>query len=210
MTPEQLEPVLRGEPRAVREFIRMYGPVLCAVVQRKLFWKLRSGVDDVMQELMLGLFRDSCRVLRAWDRNKGRELKTYLRDFAEKRTIDWLRRQARAGREQATADPILFKKAEAVAGQEESEIPLSGEPLWRQFHDQCSAEDARLLVMVYIRHLPPQQISMELGLSVEAVYQRKHRLKEKLLKMKEELSDKETMGSYNLAGAGRRAARGAR
>lgn len=196
MGPQELAAVLANDPRAVRDFVREYGPVLQKAAGRIVCGELRKRLEDLMQDLMLGLFHDSARVLKAWDPQKGRELKAYLRDFAEKRTIDWLRRQQREGREQPTDDFILTRKAEDINLGTQTEAPAWLEPLWNRFRTSCSAEDARLLDMFYVDQCSAQEIAEALHLKLATVYQRKHRLKEKLLAMKKELSEQGEPRTY--------------
>lgn len=188
MTELDLQAAIRGDRRAVRAFIHEYGPVLRGVIRRMVFGNWREREDDLLQDLLLGLFRDEGRVLRMWDPQRGKTLKSFLAQFAQQRTLDWLRRQRRQSREVPTEDPSTAEGAIHPEPALPVEAPEWVQTLLERFQAECSPAEHRLVEMSYLQDISVREIAAELGLSEEAVYQRRHRIKQRLLKMKLELS----------------------
>lgn len=186
----ELQRVIRGEPQSVRSFIQDFGPVFRAVVRRRVSGHWRQQEDDLLQEIFSGLFAQNARVLRTWDAQKGRSLKNFLQVFAEQRTLDWLRRKHRESREELTEEAALMRKADAGQDLHKREPPEWLEPLLSQFRTECNPEDQRIVELSYIEDLSVREIAAILKLSEDAIYQRRHRLKTRLLKIKQELSEK--------------------
>lgn len=186
----ELRAVLRGDPTAVRAFVREFGPVFQAVLHRCVLGSLRERHEDALQEIMVSLFANDARALRAWKPDKGRSLRNFLAVYAEQRAIDWVRRQLRTAREQPTADQTLQDKVESTAEPSGNESPDWVAPLFARYQAEFSPEEQRLLELSYDEELSVREIAARLGISEDAVYQRRHRLKQRLLRMKEELSKK--------------------
>lgn len=194
MNENELQAVIRGERQAVRDFIREFGPMFRQVVRQRVVGAWREREEDLLQDILTELFAHNARVLRAWDAQKGRALKTFLKVFAHQRTIDWLRRQRRSGREEPTEDAALLRRADADQD-EPHEAPDWLEPLLTRFRSECSAEDQRIIELSYIDDLSVREIAVILNLTEANVYQRRHRIKLRMLKLKQELSEKRSLGS---------------
>lgn len=183
----ELQAVIRGEPTAVRNFIREFVPMFQAVIRKRVFGPWLEAEEDLVQEILTGLFANSARALRAWDPNKGRTLKNFLWVFAEQRIIDWMRMKRHA-REEPTETNALLRKADAESALPQSEAPDWLEPLMARFRAECSAEDQRIVELSYLEERSVREIATLLNLSEDAVYQRRHRIKLRLLQMKSEMS----------------------
>lgn len=188
MNEQQLLAVIRSDPQAVRAFIHEFGALFRSVIRGRVFGAWLKREEDLLQELFLGLFRNNCRVLRLWDPHKGKSLRSFLHQFAVQRTLDWLRQQRRHSLEVPTLDPHSNDKADP------SQVAASREPpewvteLLLRFRAQCSPEEWVLIEMSYLQDRTVAEIASTLELTEENVYQRRHRIKQRLLRMKEELS----------------------
>jgi RNA polymerase sigma factor (sigma-70 family) len=187
----RLRAVMKGQPDAVAEFIRTYGPALRGAIRRIISGPLRAQEEDVMQEILLGLIQDGGRVLRQWDPEGGRSLRTFLVVFAQRRTYDWLRKQQRAGRERPTEDDALVRRADGAVGAEQPEVPEWLALVYDRFCAECSEEDQRILEMYYLEDRGIAEIAAAMGMTVAAVYQRRHRIKERMKKLREELAPRQ-------------------
>lgn len=186
----ELQRVIRGDPQSVREFIRDFGPVFRATVRRRVVGQWRQQEEDLLQEIFSGVFAQDARILRTWDGQKGRSLKAFLQVFAEQRTLDWLRRKHREAREELTEESALIRKLDAAQDRHQREAPAWLEPLLTRFRQEYDLEDQRIAELSYIDDLSVREIASILKLSEDAVYQRRHRMKNRLLKWKQELSEK--------------------
>lgn len=198
----ELQAFLAGQPQAVRAFVQEYGPILRAVIRRKLVGSHRQREEDLLHDIFLGLLRDNSRVLRMWDEQKGRSFKVFLQVFAERRTLDWLRRQKREGREEPTEAAALVLKSERSQTAEVVELPEWLEGVMDRFQRECSKEDAQLFELLFIEDRSAPEVAKTLGIAVDAVYQRRHRLKARLLNWKQELSDLKASPTYKPVGRG--------
>lgn len=191
-----LRAVIRHEPGAVREFVREYAPIFMAVIRRIVVGRWREKEDDLLQDILLGLFRNEARVLRMWDPQKGRSLKTFLQHFAQQRTIDFLRQQQRNSREVPIGDSSLLQENQPAPEAKDMEVPEWVEQLHARFRTEFSPEDQRIVEMTYVQELSVREVARALGLSEDVVYQRRHRLKQRLLKMKGARSEPSAPPAY--------------
>lgn len=189
MSPDELQAVIRGEPGPVRAFIREFGPALRAVIRRVLPRVTSHREEDLLQELMVGLFADRARALRAWDPQGGRSLRVFLCVFAQRRIIDQLRRANRRDRERPTEEADLMYFADAKGGDlaQAAESPPWLEPLLQRFRAEADESDWALVSLCFLEDLDVTEIAQRLNLSTAAVYQRRHRLKQRMLKLKEQV-----------------------
>lgn len=186
----ELQAVIRGNPQAVRSFMREFVPGFQAIIRRRVLGSWRDHEEDLLQEILTGLFANQARPLKAWDVQKGRSLKTFLGVFAEQRVLDWLRRRQRSAREEPTEESALVRKMDGGQVEEPRPLPDWLEPLLARFRADFSAEDQRLIELSYVDDLSVREIAVVLNLKEDNVYQRRHRIKERLLKLKAELSEK--------------------
>jgi RNA polymerase sigma factor (sigma-70 family) len=190
MSEIDLSAVIRAEPAAVRSFIRSYGPIFRALFWRRVVGPWRGGEEDVIQDIFVALFAQNCRALRAWDPQKGRSLKGFLTWFAEKRIADWLRQQKRRGREEPTAEDAIQRQVDANAPGPDEPPPEWVPQVYDHYQGEVSAEDRQIIELRYEQELAVADVAQRTGLSVAAVYQRLHRIKVRLLKLRDALSKK--------------------
>ncbi|MBL9007600.1 MAG: sigma-70 family RNA polymerase sigma factor [Myxococcales bacterium] len=188
MSELQLLAVIRGDPHAVRAFIHEFGPLFRSVIRGRVYGALLTREEDLLQELLFGLFRKNCRVLRLWDPNKGKSLRSFLHQFALQRTLDWLRQQRRHSLEVPSLDPHGDERADPTELAASREPPEWVAEVLKRFRSEGSPEDLLLIEMSYLQDCTVAEIAAALKLSEEAVYQRRHRIKQRLLKLKKELS----------------------
>lgn len=194
MTPQRLRAVIGGDPAAVQEFVCTFTPVLRAVVRRTLSGNDAQRIEDVLQDLFVLLFRDGGRALLAWDPALGRSLKVFLCVLAHHRAIDHVRRETRHARERPTTAEDLARQADRDTAAQPAEGPAWLETLFRRFREEASPQDQRLLEMCFLEEMDPREVAAQLDLTPEAVYQRRHRLKQRLLKLKAEILAEEQPG----------------
>lgn len=97
--PVDLERVIGGDERALREFVGAISPVVQARVARALLRRrsLGRGEDprqrlaDIAQDVYVELFRDGARLLRSWDPARGLSLRGFVGLVAEQRVAATLR-----------------------------------------------------------------------------------------------------------------------
>lgn len=100
---ETMSRVLAGDRRAVRGFVELVTPVIQARVARVLLGanhggspeRVREEVADLTQEVFASLFKDSGRVLKHWDPERGLSIKNYVGLVAHRAAVSTLRSKRR-------------------------------------------------------------------------------------------------------------------
>lgn len=176
--PDPLAEVLAGDPSAIRLFYREYGPLLLEVIRRVLRRCGRADEsEDCLQVVFLELFSDNARALRKWRPELGRGLRTYLCVLANYRSRAWLRRRQPL----TLTDAELQRLAEAspeLGLEQEGHLIL--DEFVTRLKAECSPEEWRLFVLCFLEDRSPEEIALQLGMNVPAVYQRKRRLRLRL------------------------------
>ncbi|MGH7177062.1 MAG: sigma-70 family RNA polymerase sigma factor [Tepidisphaeraceae bacterium] len=168
-------------------FVHNYGPVIAAFARS--FGAGESDVDDIVQEVILGFHSASARFV--YDPSKG-SFRGYLRKCA----LNSLRE--RLG-ERARLDTVSL----SALGDDAPQI----EQIWAIEEDRHRFRRALALVKEEYRDSatvrafeefalggrPAAEVASELGVSLDSVYQAKHRIKEALRKKIDELSAAENV-----------------
>jgi RNA polymerase sigma factor (sigma-70 family) len=143
-----LPALLAGDRRQLHNFIVIYSPLFHSVVHSILAGQTGGDMHrDLVQDVVLALLEDEkqpFRALRAWRRELGMSLKTFLARFAHFRVIDRLRSRA-AGSNRTTL--VGSEELARLAGSD----PTS--PLCRQ-----DREDYAVLMNVANRVLSPTDL----------------------------------------------------
>jgi|SRR6185503_19610689 len=165
-----LRGTLSGDARATRDLLRhVIIPVIEAAVCREALRarRLRTEVEDVVQEVLDRLYEDDWVRLRRFDPERG-TLSAYVAKIARNLAIDVVRQPHLTEREEE-----LETHALAASGPE-SNMRL-GETL-----DRLSAalddDDLLLLRWLWFEGLERTEIAARLGISIAALYKRSQRL----------------------------------
>jgi RNA polymerase sigma-70 factor, ECF subfamily len=172
--------LLSDDERAWRTFHELYSSRLLGAISRvtRRFREL-EGTDhasDIYGSLCLRLLSDDKRRLRSFDPGRGTPLGAWLCTLAKNSAHDYLRSRQR--------QPWLSRHTQDV---NESE-PSSDAP--DAFTECAQAEQAKQLehlmqtlsardqefLQAYLEGKEPEQIAMDLGISVSTVYSKKHKI----------------------------------
>lgn len=142
--------------------------------------------DDIYQEVFLSLFKDDYRKLKQFKGKNNCSLTSWLRMIATRTVIDFARKQR---------SPVSLDDA-----------PLNGKPLVETLPDkrelpdeslekqewyqllmnlvqELPPKDRHLFELSYYQELPDSETAQIMNLSIGAVYMRKSRIKQKLIKV---------------------------
>lgn len=193
---EILARALAGDPVAVRAVIEEITPTVQKRVADSLYAhagaargrNLRQELDDLVQEVMLELFRSGGHTLSKWDRHKG-TLKTYVGTIAERVAASILRSRPRSP---WTEDPTLMD--ELVEGGELGPTPeavvASRElcaTLLDRLRDGLSDRDRRVFQLLLVEEQPLEWVGEVMGMERGAIYTVKSRIIRKLRDLAREL-----------------------
>lgn len=176
---------LSGDDGELNGLVEMLTPVIQARVARcVLRWKgaaggVRQHVEDLTQEVFLHLFADRGRVLRDWAPDKGLSFENFVGLVAQRQAISMLRTGKRnPWREEATESETLEAYGSPAPGPEE-EVASSDtlRRLLEQLREELSPLGWRLFELLYIRERSVEEVRTQTGLSADAVYAWRSRLR---------------------------------
>jgi RNA polymerase sigma-70 factor (ECF subfamily) len=170
---------------ALTQLVEALTPVIQARVARcVLRWKggaggVRQHVEDLTQEVFMCLFADGGRVLRDWAPEKGLSLENFVGLVAQRQAVSMLRTGKRnPWREEATDSEILEAHDSAAPGPEAvvaSQDTL--EKLLERLREELSPLGWQLFELLYVRERSVDEVRTETGLSADAVYAWRSRLR---------------------------------
>lgn len=193
------ELALLGDEDSLARLVHRLTPVVQARVARKLLLcrdrsggsrDVRQEVEDLTQEIFLILFADDGKVLRGWDPSRGLSLANFVGLVAERQTVSILR----SGRRSPWRDdPTLSDEMERIASPVETEtVAASREVVGRLFDrltEELSPLGRRLFDLLLIQETPVAEAILATGLSADAVYAWRSRLRRLARNLLAELSE---------------------
>lgn len=187
---------LAGDEPAVGDLVDRLTPVIQARVARTLLARglrrARVQVEDLTQDVFLTLFENDGRVLRTWEPGKGLSLDNFVGLVATRRTLSHLR----SGRNTAwREDPTLDDEAAPVPPADEpgpEERATSRDTLRRlldRLREDLSPQGWQLFRLLYVGERSVEETCRETGLSSDAVYAWRSRLRRHARRVLEGLSE---------------------
>jgi RNA polymerase sigma-70 factor, ECF subfamily len=179
---ELLDGLIDGNPQAWCEFNRRYARMLSACISRVVQRFSRSvGSDDakeVYSTLCLGLVVQDKRRLRSFERDRGTKLGTWLAMLAVHTAYDHLRSMRRkpAGVPIENVSDIV----EPTPLPEELCIQQQRAEIVERILDELTDKDRQFMLLHFGQGLAPEQVAIEMGISVKTVYTKKHKLRGRL------------------------------
>lgn len=182
-----VERALAGDEPARSRLVAVLTPVVQARVARSLLlWRsgaaagrdVRQEVEDLTQEMFLLLFAEDGKVLRSWQPERGLTLFNFVGLVTERRTASILR----TGRRNPWQDdPTLTEELDRAAPEDgPEEITASREQmklLLRRLTEELSPLGRHLFDLLFLRELAPAEVVAQTGLSPDAVYAWRSRLR---------------------------------
>jgi RNA polymerase sigma factor (sigma-70 family) len=194
---------LSGDPESLSRLVAVLTPVVQARVARTLLAHrhrlaggrdVRQEVEDLSQEVFLTLFSRDAHVLRGWQAERGLSLESFVGLVAERQVLSFLR----SGRRNPwKEDPTLME------GELEPEAPESGPEeaaasrehlslLLDRLREELSPLGRRLFDLLFLQELSQAEVQAASGLSADAVYAWRSRLRRLAQKLLAEMSGNPT------------------
>ncbi len=180
------EKIFTGDQAAIALFIDAVAPIIQARVARRLLRSpramsgdTRQDVKDLTQDILVYLFGNNAKALRNWDPELGLSLANFVGLIAERRTISALRSgKQNPWREQASEDHEQHEDR-----QHTPDVALQHEDGFNQLmlamKASVSALGWHLFELLYIRDLDIDEVRTQTGLSADALYAWRSRLRRK-------------------------------
>ena len=151
---------------------------------------VRQEVEDLAQEVFLSLFADDARALRAWDPTRGLSLSNFVGLVAERQAISILR----SGRRSPWRDdPTLDEELDRLPEPRQSETAATSRDVVERLLDRLTEEltpmGRRLFDLLLVEEVPVAEAMVSTGLSAEALYAWRSRLRRVARQLLAELSE---------------------
>jgi RNA polymerase sigma-70 factor, ECF subfamily len=169
---------LRNDTRAWNEMVRRYRSLvyrcITKVIGRYDAVLSSADADEIYGEVMMSLWRDDMRKLRAYDPRRGTKLSSWIGMIATNTAYDYLRGTARR--------PILDRIDGDPEIEAESESALDGilsnerRTHLNEMLADYSDKDRAFVSLYYAQGLPAEEVAEEMNISIKTVYSKKHKL----------------------------------
>jgi len=180
---------LQGEDHEAWEmFVKQYSKPIWAAIQRTFcsyrFHYQQDDSEDVFSAVFMALVEDDFRRLRQYRAENSCTLSTWLTVVATRMAIDYMRSDKRHitfSSVSGNDDLLSLLPDSAPSALLQLERKQLAE-LLRQALEQLPDQDRLLILLLVSEGLAPPQVSDLLGIAVDALYTRKHRIIERLKK----------------------------
>jgi RNA polymerase sigma-70 factor (ECF subfamily) len=199
----EFERALSGDPEALASLVHYLNPVVQARVARVLLrrvesraYDVRQEVEDLAQEVFVALFADGARVLRTWDPDRGLSLRNFVGFVAERQAAGILRT---GKRNPWTEDPTLTDELDGAEPGASLEATITSRDvlrrLLRRLEERLTPLGRHLFDLIYLREHTVDEVGATTGLSADAVYAWRSRLRRLARGMLMELSTEAGKGT---------------
>jgi RNA polymerase sigma factor (sigma-70 family) len=188
---------LDGDRHAVRQLVVLLLPVIqrrAATTFSRYGYTSKSDVEDVCQEVLVGLFREDRAALASWDPDRGLGLEQFAGMLAQRRVISYLRSRSHRPLGNTFVDLVDVDLADGedtavLNPHENAHIRQTLQTLADSLRASLSPLGVEMFYRLYVWEQPTAQIAEQLHVSPDSVYQWRSRLKKTLSSL---IKDRET------------------
>lgn len=194
---------LAGDQTALNRLVAGLTPVVQARVARALLARrsrlgsgrdVRQEVEDLSQEVFLSLFARDAHILRSWQAERGLSLENFVGLVAERQVVSFLR----SGRRNPwKEDPTEMEDLDFVNPDRGPEEAASSREqlslLLERLRETLSPLGHQIFVLLFVREMSVPETMAASGLSADAVYAWRSRLRRLAQQLLAELSGKPTL-----------------
>ncbi|HEV8240462.1 MAG TPA: hypothetical protein VGS57_13920 [Thermoanaerobaculia bacterium] len=189
---------LAGDRLALTRLVAVLTPVVQARAARTLLTRrpggaagrdVRQGVEDLSQEIFMLLFANGGRVLRSWQAERGLSLENFVGLVSERYTLSFLRSGRRnAWKEEPSATEALDVRVE----EPDPEVIVSSRQQLRlllaRLRENLSPLGLEIFQLLFVQELSLAETMAASGLSADAVYAWRSRLRRLARELMSDLS----------------------
>jgi RNA polymerase sigma-70 factor (ECF subfamily) len=189
--------VIAREPAAWPTFFAKYERLVVACVRRALrrygASHSEEDIEDLVSQTAFNLVKDDYKKLRTFDPTRGYKLSSWVGLIATNTALDALRRRGPTDVWSAASlddtDPVVPTLATGDPGPSEALARKDEVRLVQSAIDELSDTDRLFLEYYYVEELDPEEIARLMGISLNTVYSRKNKIREKLARRVREQDD---------------------
>src|SRR6185295_1197582 len=191
---------LAGDQDALTRLVAVLTPVIQARVARPLLARqpylgpgrnVRQEVEDQTQDVFLSLFEKDGRVLRSWEAERGLSLENFVGLVAERHVVSSLRSGKRNPWKE---EPVLLEDLDGASPDRDPEKVTAIRELLRlvleRLREELSPLGRHLFELLFVHELSVPETMAASGLSADAVYAWRSRLRHLAQEILAELSGK--------------------
>ncbi|MEM1179945.1 MAG: sigma-70 family RNA polymerase sigma factor [Acidobacteriota bacterium] len=195
-TAADLARALDGDSELLERLIDRLTPVIQVRAARTLLRRfptasperLRDEVEDLVQEVMVALFSEGARVLRNWDPDRGLSLQNYVGLVAERLVLTVIQSRRKTW-------PAEFRPHEDLDGpapERDPESRLTARQalgaMVERLRAELSPQGFELFTLLFVKELSVDEVRERTGLSGDAVYAWRSRLRRKTRNLVQNMS----------------------
>jgi RNA polymerase sigma-70 factor (ECF subfamily) len=141
----------------------------------------RWDVEDITQQVLSLLYANDQRALDSFRPELGVPFASYVGLIAQRAAISTLRKRQHFPRAERAFDPLLLDRCAAEGPNLEDDLAERGynSECVRRLESTLSARGRSVLRALYRDGLSVEDASVELGMSMDALYTWRHRIREK-------------------------------
>lgn len=185
---ELVAAVIAREPAAWPTFFAKYERLILACIRRALrrygASHAEEDIEDLASQTAVNLVKDDYKKLRTFDPGRGYKLSSWVGLIATNTALDSLRRRAPTDVWAAASiddtDPGLPALTSAARTPSEELERKDSVRLAQQAILDLSDSERLFLEYYYVEELEPEEIARLMGISLNTVYSRKNKIREKL------------------------------
>lgn len=192
-----LERASQGDAAALRSLVQQIAPVVQARAARimlrsksRLGRDVRQDVEDLTQEVLVGLLADNLRVLKNWEPSRGLSLRGFVGLVAERQVVSTLRN----GRRSPFRDrPVAVEDLDSGPSSESAgpfAISSSREfvrLLLERLQESLTPLGLEMFHRLYVKQESVDEVCLHTGMQEQAVYAWKSRLGKMARRLLDEL-----------------------
>ncbi len=191
-----IEPALRRDPVAARRLVEGLTPFIQKRVNAALSRRsaaargriTRQEVLDMTQEVLLSLFERDGKVLRSWDRDKGRSLTSFVSLVAERQVSTILKSGKRSPWREEPTETAKLDRADAGPLPEDR---VASSQLLRRLveglRERTSPLGLQMFEALYVAEREVAEVAQAFEMKADAVYAWRSRLRKLVRKLAAEL-----------------------
>lgn len=185
-----LSACIRGEKEGWDAFVKRYSKLIFYSIHKTLTLHNcilpQDDIDDLFSSVFVSLLDNNYRKLRQYEGRHGCTLTSWIRLIAVRHTIDFLRSQrshVSINDDHDDTQPLIEKISDTGTSFEEHLEEADTARALKEAIEELPSSDRLFMELFYEKELPPEEIADIMNVSVNTVYSKKNRVREKLKKI---------------------------